>query len=84
MNIAISINEKFARYGYVMLLSLFEKNKDIPVHVFVLCRSLSGEIREDYRKLAELFDDKEVTFLDVREESIPFSLPQPHPHRRFP
>lgn len=75
MNIAISINEKFARYGYVMLLSLFEKNKDIPVHVFVLCRSLSGEIREDYRKLAELFDDKKVTFLDVREESIPFSLP---------
>jgi len=75
MNIAISINEKFARYGYVMLLSLFEQHADIPVQVFVLCRSLSDGVQEDYRNLTKRFKGKTVTFLFVSGDLLPFSLP---------
>ena len=75
MNVAISLNEKFTRYGYVMLSSLFCQHENDEMKVFVLHRELSEQRKDEYKKLADNYRNKEVIFLEVTKEEFSNALP---------
>lgn len=74
MNIAIALNEKFLRYGYVMLTSLFENNSKEEVSVTVLHRGIDDSRFEPYRLLAQRYNAA-VTPMDITCDMIPGDLP---------
>ena len=75
MNVAISINEKFSRYGYVMLSSLFRHHMDEEIKVYVLYRLLSEQRKKEMEELASQYKGKEILFVQITVEDIPFRLP---------
>ncbi|MCR5055137.1 MAG: glycosyltransferase family 8 protein [Lachnospiraceae bacterium] len=74
MNIAIALNKKFLRYGYVMLTSLFENNKDEDISVTVLHRGLTEADFRNYMELAGKYGQR-LSPLEITEEMIPSGLP---------
>ncbi|MCR4842744.1 MAG: glycosyltransferase family 8 protein [Eubacterium sp.] len=55
MNVAMAINERYVPYTYVMLKSLFQKNEDAHVHVYLLHCDVSRESADILSGLAESF-----------------------------
>ena len=63
MNIAISIDDGYTKYAYVMLVSLFEHNKD--VCVYVLTEDVSQENRKTLEDLGKKYNSQ-VRFIDIK------------------
>lgn len=74
MNIAIALNEKYIRYGYVMLTSLFENNRDEDICVTVLHRGISNDRFDPYHLLASKYGAK-ISPLEITEDMVPDNLP---------
>ncbi len=74
MNIAIALNEKFLRYGYVMLTSLFYNNKDEDITVYVLHRDIPEAAFEDYRALGTEHGNTIIP-MEITEDMVPSDLP---------
>ena len=74
MNIAISLNKPFIRYGYVMLTSVFENHRNVELNVCVLHRDISDEEFKEYKSLAERYGQK-LSTLCITEDMIPGDLP---------
>lgn len=55
MNIAISINEKYIPYAYVMLTSLFENNQGEHIYVYILYGEKEDKILHIFNDLAEKY-----------------------------
>lgn len=53
MNIAISLNQKYFRYAFVMLYSLFKNNSEQEIDVYILNSDLERESIREYELLAE-------------------------------
>ena len=66
MNICASVNKKYVRYLYVMLVSLFENNPDDSITVYIMNRDLTEENHILLRNLANKYDNS-VCFLSVNE-----------------
>lgn len=69
MNICVSANSKYARYLNVMLLSLFENNRDEKIRVFVLQRDFSKEDKKHLSDLSNVYK-QEICFLKINEEEF--------------
>lgn len=69
MNVIASANSKYMRYLYVMLLSLFENNKEETVTVFVMQRDFTDEDKESILRLGTKFGQK-VEFLFVDQSKF--------------
>lgn len=66
MNICVTVNSKYMRYLYVMLLSLFETNKDSVGCLYVLERDFSDADKSTIRELCERFG-WHVDFIHIDE-----------------
>ena len=55
MNVAISLNQKFFYYAYVMLTSLYMNNPESEVVVYILHSELTEEQLQAYQKLAQQY-----------------------------
>ena len=64
MNIAVSVNKKYVRYLYVMLLSLLDTNSDHKLVIYVFHRDLEKKDREMLLTLARGYH-VQITFLSV-------------------
>lgn len=58
MNVAISLNQKYFYYTYVMLTSLFENNTDSQITVYVMHSELTVEQIDKYSLLAAEYKGK--------------------------
>lgn len=74
MNIAIAFNEKYIRYAYVLMTSIFENNKDESVNVYMMCSEIDADKLVVFDELKEKYNQK-VTLLEVTEEVLPKNLP---------
>ncbi len=74
MNIAIALNEKYARYGYVLLVSIFENNKSEEITVYVLNRDLSDKSLKEYAELAEKYNQI-IMPIRIEKDMMPSDLP---------
>ncbi len=74
MNIAIALNEKFYRYGYVLLTSIFENHKGSQITIYVLYRDLCEASREGFKELAQGYG-QEIVFLFISTDRIPEDVP---------
>ncbi|MCM1467020.1 MAG: glycosyltransferase family 8 protein [Alistipes sp.] len=52
MNVAVSLNQKYFYYTYVMLTSLYENNREAEVHTYVLHQDLEEESLVAFKELA--------------------------------
>ena len=73
MNIAISLNEQYFHYTYVMLYSLFRNNSS-GITVYVLNRDLSDYSIKEFINLAETYGNKIVN-LRIDEKTLVVDLP---------
>lgn len=73
MNIAISLNEQYFYYTYIMLFSLFKNNPD-DITVYVLNRDLSDDSLKEFIDLANLYGNKIVN-IHIDEEILTIDLP---------
>ena len=64
MNIVVSANSKYMRYLYVMLVSLFENNRDSAITIYVMQKDFSDYDKRNINDLALSFG-QEVVFLYV-------------------
>ena len=74
MNIAIALNEKYSRYGYVLLVSIFENNSTEHVTIYLLNRDFSDGSLRAYAELAESYGQAIVP-IRIEEDMIPDYLP---------
>ncbi len=74
INIAISLNQKYYEYTYVMLTSLFENNKEHCVHVWVLHNDLEDVSLEGFSKLAGTYGNQ-IHELKIERAMFPDNLP---------
>lgn len=74
MNIAIALNENYYYCTYVMLLSLFENNRNSDIEVFIMYNLLCDEYKEEFQKLSSRFSQK-ISFVDMSEIKFPEDLP---------
>ena len=75
MNICVSANSKSMRYLYVMLLSLFENNKEEKFTVFVMQRDFTSSGKKMIQNLADRYGQKtEFLFVDKKRfDGLPVS-----------
>lgn len=64
MNILLSLNTHYSKYALVMLVSLFENNKDAGIRLYVLYNELSAEAKTQITDLAVQYGNK-VVFIYV-------------------
>lgn len=57
MNLSAAINDAYTPYAYVMLHSLFEKNPEAEVYVYLLQYDLRDESRNKLERLTEEFEN---------------------------
>ena len=74
MNVAVALNEKYFRYVYVMIHSLFLNNLDREIRVYVLQLDLSEASKENFRQLAGKYSGS-IEYLDLRQEMFEGKLP---------
>lgn len=55
MNVAISLNQKYFYYTYVMLTSLYQNNPESAITTYILHSELNKEQLDSYQALAERF-----------------------------
>ncbi|MCR5748449.1 MAG: glycosyltransferase family 8 protein [Lachnospiraceae bacterium] len=75
MNIAIAFNEKFIRYGYVLITSIFENHPDDEITIYILHRSIPDEALICFKELCAKYSGKSVCTLAVGEDVIPSVFP---------
>lgn len=63
MNAAVSLNQNYFYYAYVMLKSLFENNKDSSITVYVLHSELTDEQIMEFQSMAGNTAGKSVPYL---------------------
>ena len=64
MDIVVAANSKYMRYLYVMLISLFDSNKDNEIRIFVLQRDFKRSDMDVISALASSYC-QEVVFIDI-------------------
>lgn len=74
MNIAVATNQNFLKYTYVMLTSLFENNKQVPVYVYILYRDIPASEQDAFMQLAQKYNQN-IDFVYVSDEMIPSWFP---------
>lgn len=74
MNIAVAFNQKFFKYAYVMMTSLYENNKDSSITLYVLHSELTEEMLGELLQLAEKYSGEIVPIL-VEKEKLEEQLP---------
>lgn len=74
MNIAVSINQAFIRYLYVMLVSLFENNRRQNLCVWLMSADLTDAQVYIFEELAQSYG-QELRFIRIGEELFPKDLP---------
>lgn len=74
INIAVSINQAFIRYLYVMLVSLFENNRGQELCVWLMSADLTDAQVQIFEELAQSYG-QELAFLRIGEELFSKELP---------
>lgn len=74
MNIAIALNNKYVRYAYVMLTSLFVQHPEENIHVYALHMDLSESDMELLTSLCNEYGNT-LHFLKVNPDDFSESLP---------
>ncbi len=74
MNISLAFDNKYTRYAYVTLLSLFINNPDSDVHAYILQFDLSDDSKNLLISLANKYNNH-IHFLDVDRERFSSKLP---------
>ena len=74
MNIASSLNDKYAPYTYVMLSSLFKNNSDSKIDVYLLEADLSEESKRRFKELSDEYGNT-VHFVKMDREAFGEKLP---------
>ncbi len=65
MNVAISLNQNYFIYTYVMLTSLFANHRETEITVYVLLSELTQEQMEEFQRLAQAYGGNVVSvFVD--------------------
>lgn len=75
MNIGIALNQKYLRYTYVMLTSLFCHHEKKTIHLYVLHNDLTNEGQAALRYLATEYENH-ISFLLVDKNIFPSELPK--------
>lgn len=74
MYIATALNEKYVKYTYVMLTSLFENNTFEPITVFLLHSDLTSQSISSFDSLAKSYGN-EIKYLKINRSDFPAQLP---------
>ncbi len=74
MNIAVSINQAFIRYLHVMLVSLFENNREQELCVWLMSADLTEAQVQTFHELAQSYG-QELRFLRIGEGLFSKELP---------
>lgn len=74
MNAAVSLNQNYFYYAYVMLKSLFENNKDSSITVYVLHSELTDEQIMEFQSMAEQYGGQ-ICSVFVKRELFSDQLP---------
>lgn len=69
VNVCASANSKYQKYLYVMLVSLFENNKDLRVNVYIMQRDFTFKDKSDLESLADKYNSR-IIFIQVDEEDF--------------
>lgn len=74
-NVSAAINDAYTPYAYVMLSSLFRKNPEAEVFVYLLQYDLEDSSKKNLQKLAELYDNHMI-FLPIDLKLLSKKLPR--------
>lgn len=69
IHIACNIDSKYTRYCGVLMVSLFENNKNEHIKIHILCYHLTKENKQDLKDIATYYNN-EVQFYDVDESTF--------------
>lgn len=74
MHIAVATNQKFVRYLSVMLVSLFENNKEQDICIYLMSMDITEEQKGEILQLADSYGQT-ICFLRMDSEMFPEELP---------
>ena len=66
MHIACNIDSKYTRFCGVLMVSLFENNRDEHLKMHILCYHLTDENKEDLQEIATRYNN-DIQFYDIDE-----------------
>ena len=75
MNVAIAINNKFIKYAYVLITSLFENHKDRNINLYILYNGISIYELEIFERL-EIKYNQRIICQEISEDNIPQDVPK--------
>lgn len=81
MNIGLNITKDFVKYSYVLLMSIFENNRDYEVNVYIFSGNIEENDLAEMKKMAAIYDGNIILLTlkpNVISEIFKNPLPQ-HP-----